>query len=216
MPLFTFEGRSPTVDPGAFIAPTATLVGDVRVEAGASVWFNAVLRGDFAPIIVREGANVQDCCVLHAPPGIPVDVGPGATVAHGCVIHGVHIGAEAVIANHSTVLDGAVIGSRSLIAAHSLVVGGTKIPDEVVAAGAPAKVKGPVAGTGAQMWVDTNPGAYQDLARRYLAGLTEVLAPRKSRVAARCARSCGRSRWRRRAPSRRAARPSCPRRSPGR
>ena len=157
MPLFTFEGRSPTVDPGAFIAPTATLVGDVHVEAGASVWFNAVLRADFAPIIVREGANVQDCCVLHAPPGIPVDVGPGATVAHGCVIHGVHIGAEAVIANHSTVLDGAVIGSRSLIAAHSLVVGGTKIPDEVVAAGAPAKVRGPVAGTGAQMWVDDQP-----------------------------------------------------------
>ena len=71
MPLFTFEGRSPTVDPGAFIAPTATLVGDVHVEAGASVWFNAVLRGDFAPIIVREGANVQDCCVLHAPPASP-------------------------------------------------------------------------------------------------------------------------------------------------
>jgi carbonic anhydrase/acetyltransferase-like protein (isoleucine patch superfamily) len=177
MPLFTFEGRSPTVDPGAFIAPTATLVGDVRVEAGASVWFNAVLRGDFAPIIVREGANVQDCCVLHAPPGIPVDIGPGATVAHGCVIHGVHIGAEAVIANHSTVLDGAVIGSRSLIAAHSLVVGGTKIPDEVVAAGAPAKVRGAVAGTGAQMWVDSNPKAYQDLARRYADGLREITEP---------------------------------------
>ena len=78
--MYSFEGRAPTVDPGAFIAPTATLVGDVHVEAGASVWFNAVLRADFAPIIVREGANVQDCCVLHAPPGIPVDVGPGATV----------------------------------------------------------------------------------------------------------------------------------------
>ena len=177
MPLFTFEGRSPTVDPEAFIAPTATLVGDVRVEAGASVWFNAVLRGDFAPIIVREGANVQDCCVLHAPPGIPVDVGPGATVAHSCVIHGVHIGAEAVIANHSTVLDGAVIGSRSLIAAHSLVVGGTKIPDEVVAAGVPAKIRGPVAGTGAQIWVDSNPGAYKDLARRYVDGLREITEP---------------------------------------
>ena len=135
MPLYSFEGRSPTIDPGAFIAPTATLVGDVHVEAGASVWFNAVIRADFAPIIVREGANVQDCCVLHAPPGIPVDVGPGATVAHGCVVHGVHIGAQAVLANHCTVLDGAVIGARSLIAAHSLVVGGTKIPDEVLVTG---------------------------------------------------------------------------------
>src|ERR1700722_8852582 len=145
MPLYSFEGRSPTIAPGAFIAPTATLVGDVHVEAGASVWFNAVIRADFAPIIVREGANVQDCCVLHAPPGIPVDVGPGA-----------------------------VIGARSLIAAHSLVVGGTKIPDEVLVTGSPAKVRGPIAGTGAEMWVNTNPGAYEDLAVRYLAGLAEV------------------------------------------
>src|SRR4051794_11848657 len=152
MPLYAFEGRSPTVDPGAFIAPTATLIGDVHVEAGASVWFNAVLRADFAPIIVREGANVQDCCVLHAPPGIPVDVGPGATIAHGCVIHGVHIGAEAVIANQCTVLDGAVIGSRSPIAAHSLVGGGTKIPHEGMGAGAPAKGRGPNPGTGPAIW----------------------------------------------------------------
>jgi carbonic anhydrase/acetyltransferase-like protein (isoleucine patch superfamily) len=175
MPMYSFEGRSPVVAAGAFIAPTATLIGDVHVEAGASIWFNAVLRADFAPIIVREGANVQDCSVLHAPPGIPTDIGPGATVAHSCVIHGVHVGQEAVIANHATVLDGAVIGRRSVIAAHSLVVGGTKIPDEVLVAGSPAKIKGPIAGTGAEMWVNVNPGAYQDLARRYLAGLEPVL-----------------------------------------
>ncbi|OBI79795.1 gamma carbonic anhydrase family protein [Mycobacterium sp. E740] len=174
MPLYSFEGHAPTVDPGAFIAPTATLVGDVHVEAGASVWFNAVLRADFAPIVIREGANVQDGCVLHAPPGIPVDVGPGATVAHGCVVHGAHIGAQAVLANHCTVLDGAVIGKRSLVAAHSLVVGGTKIPDEVLVTGAPAKVRGPIGGTGAETWVNANPGAYQELARRYVNGLRRV------------------------------------------
>jgi carbonic anhydrase/acetyltransferase-like protein (isoleucine patch superfamily) len=174
MPLFSFEGRSPVVHASAFVAPTATLIGDVHVEAGASVWFNAVLRADFAPIIVREGANVQDCSVLHAPPGIPTDIGPGATVAHSCVIHGVHVGQEAVIANHATVLDGAIIGRRSLIGAHSLVVGGTKIPDEVFAAGSPAKVRGPIAGTGAEMWVNTNPAAYQDLAQRYRDGLEPV------------------------------------------
>jgi carbonic anhydrase/acetyltransferase-like protein (isoleucine patch superfamily) len=174
MPMYSFEGRSPVVDPTAFVAPTATLIGDVRIEAGASVWFNAVLRADFAPIIVRQGANVQDCSVLHAPPGIPTDIGPGATVAHSCVIHGVHVGQEAVIANHATVLDGAVIGRRSLVAAHSLVVGGTKIPDEVLVAGSPAKIRGPIAGTGAEMWVNVNPGAYQDLARRYLVGLQPI------------------------------------------
>lgn len=170
MPLFSFEGRSPRVDPAAFVAPTATLIGDVTVEAGASVWFNTVLRGDYAPIVVREGANVQDGSVLHAPPGIPVDIGPGATIAHMCVIHGAHIGAEALIANHATVLDGAVIGSRSMIAAGALVVGGTKIPDGVLAVGSPAKIKGPIAGTGAEMWVNVNPKAYQDLAQRYRDG----------------------------------------------
>ena len=171
MPLYEFEGQSPTIHPEAFVAPTAVLIGDVTVEAGASVWFNAVLRSDYAPVIIRAGANVQDGSVLHAPPGIPVDVGPGATVAHMCMIHGAHIGAEALIANHATVLDGAVIGARSMIAAGSLVTGGTKIPDEVLAVGAPAKVKGPIAGTNAETWVKLNPGEYQALARRYMEGL---------------------------------------------
>ena len=174
MQMFSFEGRSPKVDPTAFVAPTAVLVGDVTVEAGASVWFNAVLRADYAPVVIREGANVQDGSVLHAPPGIPVDVGPGATIAHMCTVHGAHIGAEALIANHCTILDGAVIGARSLVAAHSLVVGGTQIPPEVLVTGAPAKVKGPIAGTGAEMWVNANPQAYRDLAERYRTGLKEV------------------------------------------
>jgi carbonic anhydrase/acetyltransferase-like protein (isoleucine patch superfamily) len=174
MPLFSFEGRSPRVDATAFVAPTATLIGDVTIEAGASVWFNAVLRADYGPVIVREGANVQDGSVLHAPPGVPVDIGPGATIAHMCVIHGAHIGAEALIANHATVLDGAVIGARSLVAAGALVVSGTKIPDEVLVVGSPATIKGPIAGTSAEMWVKVNPKAYQDLAQRYLIGLEPI------------------------------------------
>ncbi|MEK0911426.1 gamma carbonic anhydrase family protein, partial [Mycobacterium ulcerans] len=88
-----------------------------------------------------------------------------------CVIHGVHVGAEALIANHATVLDGAVIGARCLVAAHSLVVGGTQIPEGMLVTGAPAKVKGPIAGTGAEMWVNVNPQAYRDLAARHMAGL---------------------------------------------
>ena len=174
MPLFAFEGRAPRIDPTAFVAPTATLIGDVVVEAGASIWFNAVLRGDYGPIVVREGANVQDGSVLHAPPGIPVDIGPGATVAHLCVIHGAHVGPEALIANHATVLDGAVIGAGSLIAAHSLVTAGAQIPAGMLAVGAPAQIKGPVAGTSAEMWIKLNPQAYRDLAQRHLAGLEPI------------------------------------------
>ncbi len=174
MPQYSFEGRSPKVDAAAFIAPTATLIGDVTVEARASVWFNAVLRADYGPVVIRDGANVQDGSVLHAPPGIPVDVGPGATVAHMCLIHGAHIGAEALIANHATVLDGAVIGARSLVAAGAVVVGGTRVPDGVLVVGAPAVVKGPIAGTGAEMWVNVNPQAYRDLAQRYFVGLQPI------------------------------------------
>ncbi len=183
MPLFSFEGRTPIVDPSAFIAPTATLIGDVHVEAGASVWFNTVLRADFAPIIIREGANVQDGSVLHAPPGIPTDVGPGATIAHCCVIHGVHIGQEAVIANHATVLDGAVIGRRSLVARAR--AGGRwarRSPTRCSSPVSPAKVRGPIAGTGAEMWVNVNPGTYQEsgppLHRRPGAHPRRLMAPR--------------------------------------
>jgi carbonic anhydrase/acetyltransferase-like protein (isoleucine patch superfamily) len=91
-----------------------------------------------------------------------------------CTIHGAHIGAEALIANHCTVLDGAVIGARSLVAAHSLVLSGTQIPAEVLVTGAPAKVKGPIAGTSSEMWVNNNAKAYQGLAKRYLQSLVEA------------------------------------------
>ena len=82
MPLFSFEGKHPTVHPSAFIAPTAVLIGDVTVEENASVWYNAVLRADFSPIVIRRGANVQDGSVVHVTPLYGVEVGPGATVGH--------------------------------------------------------------------------------------------------------------------------------------
>ena len=78
MPLFSFEGLTPQVHEGAFIAPTATLVGDVIVEEGASVWYGAVIRADYAPVIIRRRANVQDNAVIHGPPGLTTDVGPGS------------------------------------------------------------------------------------------------------------------------------------------
>jgi carbonic anhydrase/acetyltransferase-like protein (isoleucine patch superfamily) len=174
MPLFELDGKSPDVHPDAFIAPTATLVGEVIVEAGASVWYGAVLRADYSPVIIRAGANVQDGSVLHGPPNLPTEVGRGATVAHLCVVHGAVLGEECLIANGSTVLDGAHIGRRSLVAAHSLVATNAVIPDEVLAAGSPAVVKRPIAGTGAEFWVATNPSAYADLARRHRTGLRAI------------------------------------------
>jgi hypothetical protein len=92
MPLFEFEGVKPEVSPTAWIAPTATLIGDVRVEAEASIWYGAVLRADFGPILVRRGANVQDGSVLHGGTDPVTEVGEGATIGHLCVVHGAVIG----------------------------------------------------------------------------------------------------------------------------
>jgi carbonic anhydrase/acetyltransferase-like protein (isoleucine patch superfamily) len=167
MPLFEFDGKAPQVHPTAFVAPTATLVGDVIVEEGASVWYGAVLRADYSPVTLRAGSNVQDGSVLHGPPGMPTEVGPGATVAHLCLVHGAVIGEEALVANGCTVLDGARIGARTMVAAHSLVAANAEIPDEVLVAGSPAVVKRPIAGTPAEFWVKTNPQAYADLAQRH-------------------------------------------------
>lgn len=174
MPSFSFEGKRPTIHPEAFVAPTATLVGDVTIEAGASVWYGAVIRADYSPVVVRAGANVQDGSVLHGPPDMPCEIGAGATVAHLCVVHGATIGEEALIANGSTILDGATVGARTMIAAHSLVAAGAEIPDEVLAAGSPAVVKKPLEGTPAEFWVKMNPPAYADLARRHAAGVQPV------------------------------------------
>ena len=172
--IYEFEGKRPTIADDAFVAPTATLIGDVTIEAGASVWYGAVLRGDCGPIIIRERANVQDGSILHCPPEVTTEVGRGATVAHQCVVHGAVLEEEALVANGCVVLDGARIGARSLVAAHSLVSPGTVIPPGVLAAGAPAVVKKELAGTPAEMWVQINPTYYPELAQRHRAGLRRI------------------------------------------
>lgn len=173
MPLFSFEGHEPRVSATAWIAPTATLVGDVLVEDDASVWYGAVLRADFGPVIVRRGANIQDGSVLHGGRDPVTEIGEGATVGHLCVVHGAVVGAQALIGNGATVLDGAVIGSRALIAAGATVQPGAQIPDGMLAAGVPAVVLRELT-PGAKRWVDTNPSVYQALARRHAASVRPV------------------------------------------
>jgi carbonic anhydrase/acetyltransferase-like protein (isoleucine patch superfamily) len=173
MPLFAFEGHEPQVSPEAWIAPTATLVGDVLVEEEASIWYGAVLRADFGPIIVRRGANIQDGSVLHGGEDPVTEVGEGVTIGHLCVVHGAVIEAEALIGNGATVLDGAVVGSRALVAAGSTVPPGMIIPAGMLAVGTPARVTREVSG-GAQEWVDTNPEVYRQLARRHAAGIRRI------------------------------------------
>ncbi len=171
MPLFEFEGKEPTIHPTAFVAPTATIVGDVTIEEEASVWYGAVVRADYSPIVIRAGANVQDGSILHAPPEMPIEVGAGATVAHLCVVHGATLGDECLVANGATILDGARIGARAMIAGGAVVTPGAEIPDGMLAAGVPAKVRGSIAGTPSEIWVTMNPPAYRALAQRHLASL---------------------------------------------
>ncbi len=174
MNLFEYEGIRPTIAGDAWIAPTATLIGDVTVESGASIWYGATLRGDDGPIVVRADANVQDGTVIHTTPQVTTEIGPGATVAHQCMVHGAVIEEEALVGNGCVVLDGARIGSRSLIAAMSLVPAGKEIPPGVLAAGIPAVVKRELAGTPAEFWVKMNPVYYPELAKRHAAGIRRI------------------------------------------
>jgi carbonic anhydrase/acetyltransferase-like protein (isoleucine patch superfamily) len=174
MNLFEYEGKRPTIADDAWIAPTATLIGDVTVESGASVWYGATLRADDGPIIIRARANVQDGTVIHTTPEVTTEIGPGATIAHQCMIHGAVIEEEALVGNGCVVLDGARIGSRSLIAAMSLVPAGREIPPGVLAAGIPAVVKRDLPGTPAEFWVTMNPVYYPELAKRHRNGIKRI------------------------------------------
>jgi carbonic anhydrase/acetyltransferase-like protein (isoleucine patch superfamily) len=168
MPLYSFEGKRPVVHPDAWIAPTATLIGDVTVEANASVWYGAVIRADFAAVIIRAGANVQDNSVIHVDLH-NCEVRKDATIGHLCMVHGATIGEQAIVGNGSTVLDRAVVGARTMIAAGSTVTPNSEVPEEVVAMGSPAKKFVPLSDN-ARQWITYNAVAYQELAQRHRNG----------------------------------------------
>src|SRR3954452_14744748 len=167
MPLFSFEGLSPQIHPDAWIAPTATLIGDVIVEKDVSIWYGVVIRADFGKIVIREGSNIQDNSVIHVNDGV-CEIGRNVTVGHQCLVHDCTIGEQALIGNGATVLDGARIGERSLVAAGATVTPGSVVPPESVAMGSPAKKIIPLEGN-ARQFVEHNAAIYQDLARRHAA-----------------------------------------------
>ena len=141
MRILPFQGSTPNVDATAFIAEGATLIGDVAVKAGASVWFGAVMRGDTDDLVLGERSNLQDNVVVHADPGSPAVIGAGVSVGHGAVVHGCRIGDGCLIGMNATVLNRAVIGAQSLVAAGAVVLEDTVIPPRSLVAGVPAKVR---------------------------------------------------------------------------
>ncbi|MFJ4715217.1 gamma carbonic anhydrase family protein [Streptomyces sp. NPDC088785] len=136
-----FGDHEPTLDQEAFAAPMATLIGDVTLRAGASVWYGAVLRAEFEPIVLGTDSNVQDNCTVHVDPGFPVTIGARVSVGHNAVLHGCTIEDDCLIGMGATVLNGAVIGAGSLVAAQALVPQGMVVPPGSLVAGVPAKVK---------------------------------------------------------------------------
>lgn len=132
-------------DKGAcFIADNATLVGNIRLERDASIWFNVVIRGDSELITVGEGSNIQDAAVLHTDPGYALLIGKGVTVGHKAMLHGCEIGDYSLVGINAVVLNGAKIGKHCLIGANALVPEGMVIPDGSLVVGSPAKIKRPL------------------------------------------------------------------------
>lgn len=132
---------TPEVDDTAFVAPTAQLVGQVKVGPGASIWYGAVLRADNEPITIGARSNVQDNCAFHVDKGIPVTLGEGVSVGHGAIVHGSTIGDNVLVGMGAIVMNRAVIGDEVLIAAGALVPEGMEVPPRSLVAGVPGKVR---------------------------------------------------------------------------
>ena len=170
--LYSLDGVAPQIGEGAWVAPSADLMGKVEIGANASVWFNCVMRGDIDRLVVGEGSNVQDASVLHTDAGIELRIGKDCTIGHQVMLHGCTIGDNTLIGIGSVILNRAVIGANSLVAAGSLVTEGKVFPDGVMLMGSPAKVVRPLSAAEIQM-ISASAAHYRQNAKRF----SQVLKP---------------------------------------
>jgi phenylacetic acid degradation protein len=138
--IYAHDGIVPVIDPMAFVHPEAVVIGDVIIGAACYVGPGAVLRGDFGRIVLETGSNVQETCVVHSFPGKDVVIEEGGHIGHGAVLHGCHIGRNAMVGMNAVVMDEAVIGENTIVAAMAFIKAGAKIPAGSLAVGSPAKV----------------------------------------------------------------------------
>ncbi|GAA3875760.1 gamma carbonic anhydrase family protein [Celeribacter arenosi] len=175
MTLYTLEDHAPVLPENGdyWVAPDANVIGKVILGAGTSIWFGATLRGDNEAIVVGDGTNIQENCVLHTDMGYPLTIGQGCTVGHKAMLHGCSIGENSLIGMGATVLNGAVIGSNCLIGAGALITEGKVIPDGSLVMGAPGK---PVRMLTEQQIAGLKASArhYQENARRFRDGLQPI------------------------------------------
>ena len=170
---FELGGHRPKVDPTAYVAPTAVLIGEVEIEAGASVWFGAVLRADEAAIRVGRGANIQDNVVIHCAENLPTVIEKNATIGHSAQLEGCVVEEGALVGMGATMLQRSRLGASSMLAAGAVLREGSHVPPGHLAAGVPATVKKPLDGASSH-WVATSARHYQDRAVRYQAGLKPI------------------------------------------
>ncbi|MBL4759004.1 MAG: gamma carbonic anhydrase family protein [Rhizobiales bacterium] len=141
MPLYSLENVSPQLPDGPYyVAPTAVIIGDVRLDTDSSIWFGTVLRGDNDLIHIGARSNVQDNCVLHTDFGYPLTIAPDCTIGHMVTLHGCTIGENTLIGMGATILNGAKIGKNCIVGANALVPEGKEIPDNSLAVGSPARI----------------------------------------------------------------------------
>lgn len=174
--LYALDGVSPELPPGdgaCWIAPDAVLIGKVRLDRDASVWFGAILRGDNELIHIGEGSNIQDRCVLHTDMGYPLTVGAGCTIGHGAILHGCTIGDNSLVGMGATALNGARIGRDCVIGANSLIPEGREIPDRSLVVGSPGRVLREITEEQATK-LKESAAVYQANWRRFANGLTSV------------------------------------------
>jgi carbonic anhydrase/acetyltransferase-like protein (isoleucine patch superfamily) len=170
MALYSLANRKPTLGRDAWVAPNATIIGDVQLGDNASIWWNAVLRGDNDTIRIGANSNIQDGSVLHADEGVPLTVGANVTVGHMVMLHGCTVGDESLIGIKSVILNKAVIGRHCIIGANSLIPEGKVIPDRSLVMGSPGKVVRQLSDEEVALLRHAAQG-YVDNARRYRAEL---------------------------------------------
>lgn len=166
--LLPYRGITPTIHPTAWVAPNATLIGDVTIGPGASVWFGAVLRGDMDRIVLGAGSNLQDNVVVHTDTGVPALIGENVGVGHLALVHGATIEDGSLIGMGAKLLNRSLIGARSFVAAGALVLEGQEVPSGHLVAGLPAKDRGEMNAEMAER-VRSNAFTYQKLAAEYRA-----------------------------------------------
>lgn len=164
--IITINGKTPQIDPTAWIAPTATLIGDVQVGPGASVWFGVVMRADLDRIELGAGSNLQDNVVVHADEGIPTIIGENVGVGHLALLHGTRVGSGSLVGMGAKLLNNSVVEEGGFIAAGALVLEGQRIEAGHLAAGVPAKDRGPMNAELAER-VRSNAFVYQDHTEKY-------------------------------------------------